>query len=35
MGYIIAFGIGFVFGGFIMSALTDNDDYNDKNDFWS
>lgn len=25
MGYLIAFGLGFVFGGFIMSALTDKE----------
>lgn len=27
MGYLLAFSIGFIVGGFIMLAFTDNDDY--------
>ena len=29
MGYLIAFGIGFVIGGFLMSAFTDDEEYHD------
>ena len=29
MGYLIAFGIGFIIGGFVMSAVTDDEDYHD------